>query len=210
MTLQIIRERLSNDVILQNYGIIKQSFFTIRRNISGIGFKGSLSENSVAQIDEILLSFIKKLPFEYLGNIYSSEEKEFETRTKNLLETFNLVSNVSQKIISQRNPFGSKLYASQAQEFNILTNYEDHFLIVFDFKSHSILKVLQKIEFVLKLFEKTLQEFNCTAAHRNGIGFLTLNPNFTGMGISLNYTLQLKEKDPHEMQIELNTEYSIL
>jgi len=206
MTFLSIKEGLHNDIILQTYGIITQSFFVIRRNISGLNFKGFLTEGDISQIDDILVSFIKKLPSDYLGNIYSSEDKDYEAKTKLFLETFHLTSNVNPRILNNETPFGSKIYLSDSRDLSILTNYEDHFLLIFEFKYHSILKALQKLEFLIKIFDKTLQELNQTPAHRPSLGFLTLNPNFIGLGISLNYSLKLREKGPNEMQIELNPE----
>ena len=153
-----------------------------------------------------MVAFIKKLPSDYIGDIYSFEEKDYESKTKQFLQNYYLLSGASPVIITQKTPLGSKLYLSNSKDLSILTNYEDHFLLIFDFKSHSILKSLQKIELLLKIFEKTLQEIHYAFSQRNRFGYLTSNPNYTGLGISLNYTLKLREKGPNEMQIELNPE----
>ena len=206
MTLTHLKENLSDDIVLQTYGIITQSFFVIRRNISGISFKGLMLDNDISHIDKILETFAKKLPSNYNGTLYCCEEKDYDSRIKTFLELYQVKSLINPQIIGQQYPFGSKLYVSNSKELIILTNYEDHFLIIYEYKSHSILNTIQKLEQILKLFEKSVQEYAVNISFRNNLGFLTLNPNFSGLGISLSYTVKLREKGPNEMQFELNPE----
>lgn len=168
-----------------------------------MGFKGFLSESNISLINDILLNFIKKLPLDYIGNIYSNEENDYEDRIKVFLDGFGVKSHINNEVFMEKYAFGSKFY-DNVKELHILTNYEDHFLIIYEFKAHSLLKAFSKLEFLMKLFDKTLQEHALTPSYRNGLGFLTINPNFIGLGISLNYSLKLKEKGVNEMQMELN------
>lgn len=166
-----------------------------------------MNEYEINQINELLFDFIKRLPLEFLGNIYSSEELDYEAKVKTFLKTYYLTSAIHENIISHQYPKGTKLYLSNSKEFNILTNYEDHFLIIFQFTSHSLMKAIGQLEIIMKLFDKSLQELSLNCLQRVNFGFLTMNPNFAGLGISICYYLKLKEKGPNEMQIEINSEY---
>ena len=203
MNLTSLRENLTEDLVLQNYGIVNQSFFVVRRNLAGLGFKAFLTENGIAQIHEFFAIFLKRLPIEYQGNLSSCEEKDFEVKIKGFLENFSLKS-LGNMTISKEYAFGTKLFVSNSKELQILTNYEDHLLIVYQYKVHSIMKAISNLEKIMKFFEKTLEEFEIMCSYRNDVGFLTVNPNYAGLGVSLSYTLKLREKGPNEMQLELD------
>lgn len=187
--------------------MVNDSFFIVRRNLAGISFKGMLNKKETGEIHELLLTFIKKLPLNFLGNLHTYEENDYEETVKRFLATFHTNSLISDSIISHQFPLGSRFYASNAKDLQILTNYEDHFLICFRFSCHSLGKALQSLENILKLFEKALQELSQSFAFRGNLGFLTMNPNFCGVGVSLCYFLSFREKSPNEMQLELSSQY---
>jgi len=205
LNLTSLRENLTEDLVLQNYGIVNQSFFVVRRNLAGLGFKAFLTENGIVQIHEFLLIFLKKLPIEFEGILASCEEKEFEGKIKGFIENFGLKS-LGNMSISKEYAYGTKLFVSNSKELQILTNYEDHFIVVYQYKLHSITKAIANLEKIVKVFDKALEEVSMMFSYRNGVGFLTVNPNFAGLGVRLSYTLKLREKGPNEMQLELNHE----
>lgn len=165
-----------------------------------------MQKKELNEIHELLLSFIAKLPLNFLGNLHTSEDEGFEDKVLRFLEKTHAISSISENIISHQFPLGTRLYASNSKDFCVLTNYEDHFLIFLRFKDHSLQKSLRNLENLMKIFEKSLQELSLSFATRAGLGFLTLNPSFCGTGVSLCYFLEFREKPSQKMQLELESQ----
>lgn len=78
----------------------------------------------------------------------------------------------------------------------VLSNFQDHFIFIYKIKYDSIVKSINELEFLMKLFEQQSPK----VALNEEFGYLTLNPNYAGSAVSIAYFLNIEEKNEGNME----------
>ena len=165
------------------------------------------------KIDIVFSNFIEKLPvlqytnlnieqkaylivfkkIEQVGQIITHEDLDYTQQVYKLVDSFWLTSN-QEALIKYKNksyPFGSRLFSSNSNDFMVLSNFQDHFIFIYKIKYDSIVRSINELEFLLKVFEQHSPKM----AVNEEFGYLTMNPNYGGSAVSIAYFLNIEEKN---------------
>ena len=127
-----------------------------------------------------------------MGQIITHEDLEYTQQVFKLVDSFWLTTN-QEALIKYKNksyPFGSRLFSSNSNDFMVLSNFQDHFIFIYKIKYDSIVRSINELESLMKVFEQQSPK----VAINDEFGYLTMNPNYAGSAVSIAYFLNIEEK----------------